>query len=381
MKKASVLNGIDQIDTLLHELSGKRIGLITNPTGVDKNLRSTVDILIEKTDLCCLFAPEHGIRGDVQAGGKIETYTDQKTGLTVHSLYGGSPHIPEDALKNIDVIAYDIQDVGARFYTYIYTLFYAMQDAASQGKTVLVFDRPNPLSGSRVEGTVLKPEFSSFVGKFPIATRYNLTVGEYAKYINVTQNIGCDLLVVPLSGWNRDMYYDDTDLVFVPPSPNLPTVDSCITYIGTCIVEGTNLSEGRGTAKPFETIGAPWLKAEETVERLNSLGLLGVAFRPCFFTPAFSKYAGRQCSGIQLHITDRKAFYPFETALRMVDIIRSTHDEFGFNPPDRNQSFFFDKLLGTDVFRSKDFNIETFLSDQQKEAQAFEKSIKPYYMY
>lgn len=382
MQKIKVKNGIDRIDTALPMLSGAKVGLITNQTGVDRSLTSTIDILNNYGLLHCLFSPEHGIRGDGQAGEGINDGFDSATGLRIYSLYGGSTHIPKEVLDELDIVAFDIQDIGARFYTYTSTLFHAMLSCAAAGKRVVVFDRINPIGGVHPEGTVLERRFSSFVGMFPVATRHNLTVGEYARFINETERIGCDLTVVTCEGWKRDCFYDDTDLVFIPPSPNMPSVDTCLCYIGTCLAEGTNLSEGRGTVKPFEMLGAPWLDNLRVAEAVNTMALGGVIARPCSFTPTFSKYSSKLCRGIQLHITDRRSFKPFETALRLLEYIRNTHSEFDFIlPQNKSANAFIDLLLGTAEWRKTYFDIERFLEGQNNKLSEYEERIKDYYLY
>lgn len=380
--KRIVNNGIDNLHQILPSLLGARVGLITNPTGVDKRFRTTADLLHAAGVLVCMFSPEHGVRGDLQAGAHVETYTDAVTGLPVYSTYGGSAHIPREILDTLDIVAFDIQDVGARYYTYMYTLSYAMEDCAAAGKRVLVFDRVNPVGGVRPEGTVLEREFASFVGRFPLASRYNLTMGEYARFINDTEHIGCQLTVVPLSGWGRDCYFDETDLPWISPSPNIPTVDSAVAYLCTCLAEGTNLSEGRGTTRPFELVGAPWLNAQRVADEVNEMGLPGVRLRPCYFTPVFSKHAGQTCGGVQVHVTDRRAFLPFETGMRLFDCIKKTHADFSFRAPYQEGGHaFIDLLLGTDAFRKDGFELEAFLQQQRRNVAAYGERIKPYYMY
>ncbi len=381
MKKQTVLSGIDRIDTILPEISGARIGLITNQTGVDKNLKSTVDILHERGLLSCLFSPEHGIRGSAQAGAHIGNYTDSITGLPVYSLYGQNLNIDPNILEETDIIAFDIQDIGVRYYTFTSTLAYAMADCAKASKKMIVFDRINPIGGEKCEGSVLDTRFSSFVGRYAVAVRHGMTVGEYAKFINETENINCDLYVIPLDGWNRELYYDETDLCWVMPSPNMPTVETAICYIGTCLAEGTNLSEGRGTTKPFKLIGAPWLRNTMIADEINSQHPDGVILRPCDFTPAFSKYAGVHCNGIQLHITDRQAFKPFETAMRLFELIRKTHKEFEFIAPQSGEHYFIDLLLGSDEWRKDGFDINAFLKQQESKCDKYHENAKKYFMY
>lgn len=381
MKKQTVRNGIDRTELLTPLLRGWKVGLITNPTGMNKDFVSTIDILHEMGVLACLFSPEHGVRGEHQAGAKVSFYTDEKTGVPVHSTYGGNPHIPREILEPLDALVYDIQDVGARYYTYVYTLSYAMEDCAAAGKPLVILDRINPVGG-KMEGTVLERPFSSFVGRYPIPSRYGLTVGEFARYINHTEHIVCDLKIVPVEGWTRDTFYDETDLPWVAPSPNIPTVESAFAYLCTCLFEGTNLSEGRGTTHPFEWIGAPWLDASALVESFNKLNLPGVKLRECHFTPAFSKHKDTLCHGVQVHITDRRAFRPFETGLHLLLAIKNNHEEFAFLPPWKEGApAFIDLLLGTDALRKEDFRLEAFLTEQENKIKAFEKEVKPYLLY
>lgn len=369
--KQKVLCGADAVAKNGYDFRGK-CGLITNPTGVLRDLSSTVDMLKEKCNLVALFGPEHGVRGDMQAGESILSYTDKKTGLPVYSLFCDDISESEKVLASLDTVIFDIQDVGARFYTYAYTMTDAMKICADHGVEFVVLDRPNPLGGIKAEGTVLERDFSSFVGRFPTPTRCGLTVGEFALMMNETENIGCKLTVIPMKGWKRNMYYDDTDLVFIQPSPNIPAVDTAFVYIGTCIFEGTNLSEGRGTTKPFEMIGAPWLDSKTVIERIGRQD--GVILRECSFTPAFSGYKDSFCHGIQLHVTDRDIFSPFSVGIRMLDAIRKTHSEFEFEP-------FITNLLGTDKILKPDFNPEAFIAEEQKKVTEWQIFSKKWYLY
>ena len=369
--KAKVLCGADVVARDGFDFTG-RCGLITNPTGVLRDLSSTVDMLKEKCNLVALFGPEHGVRGDIQAGESVTNYTDKKTGLPVYSLFGEDTSESEKALASLDTVIFDIQDVGARFYTYAYTMTDAMQLCARNGIKFVVLDRPNPIGGVKAEGTVLDRRFSSFVGRFPTPTRCGLTIGEFALMMNETENIGCDLTVVPMEGWKRDMYFDDTDLCFVQPSPNIPTVDTAFVYIGTCIFEDTNLSEGRGATKPFEMLGAPWLDSRTVIEAVGRQD--GVILRECSFTPTFSDYENTFCHGIQLHVTDREAFSPFAVGIRLLDAIRKTHGKFEIEPD-------MVKLLGTDeIFRS-DFDAEEFIKRENKKAAEWQALSKKWYLY
>ncbi len=369
--KQQVLCGADVVSKNGFDFQGK-CGLITNHTGVLRDLSSTVDMLKENCNLTALFGPEHGVRGDVQAGENIVSYTDQKTGLPAYSLYGDDIKESEKTLTSLDTVIFDIQDVGARFYTYSYTMTDAMKLCTEHSVKFVVLDRPNPLGGIKAEGTVLDKRFSSFVGRFPTPTRCGLTIGEFALMMNETENIGCNLTVIPMEGWKRDMYYEDTDLVFIQPSPNIPTVDTAFAYIGTCIFEETNLSEGRGTTKPFEMIGAPWLKPEAVLKTVGKQD--GVILRECSFTPTFSDHQNNFCHGIQLHITDKDIFSPFAVGIKLFDAIRKTHGEFEIEPSVA-------KLIGTDKIFRPDFNPDTFIEEEQQKVTEWQSLSKKWHLY
>ena len=332
------LHGAERYDLLSNELSGKRLGLITNPSGVSQQLYATVDYLYDNFKLTALFSAEHGVRGDAQAGEKVDTYIDAKTSLPVYSMYGKQKTSLSEALESIDCLVYDIQDVGLRFYTYIYTLAEAMTAATAKGIPVVVLDRYDPLGLTRVEGTLLDDAFSSGVGKFSLPSRYGLTVGEFARYVNTEYSIGCDLRVIPCADLSREDDAFSLSLPWVLPSPNLPTIESTICYIGTVLFEGTDLSEGRGTTKPFELIGAPWLDEAALVEHFNSRGIDGALLRPAYFVPTFSKHKGALCRGFQIHILDRERFKPFRLGLELVDYISKTHGEFKYLGESENES-------------------------------------------
>lgn len=327
-KEASLIEvklGIDLIDENLDLFKDKNIGLITNPTGINSNYESTIDILYEKTNLVALFGPEHGIRGAAQAGQSVGNEIDPVTNLPVYSLYGSTPAPTEAMLKDIDILCFDIQDVGARFYTYIYTMSRAMQSCAKYNKKFVVFDRPNPISGSEYEGNILDMEYSSGIGLYPIIQRHGMTVGEIAKLFNEEFDINCDLTVIEMKNWSRELYIDKTTVPWILPSPNMPTLDTALVYTGTCIFEGTNLSEGRGTTRPFELIGAPWIDNVALANRLNDMNLPGVYFRPAAFTPTTSKNSGTTCYGVQVHVTDRSTFKAVKTGWTMFYIIREMY--------------------------------------------------------
>jgi uncharacterized protein YbbC (DUF1343 family) len=315
--------------TQLRLVAGRRVGLVASPSSVDHELISSVERLHQHSDvkLAALYGPEHGLRGQAQAGETVSTYTDRSTNLPVYSLYGETKKPTPEMLKDIDILIFDMQDGGVRFYTYLATLAYVMQAAAEVDIPVIVLDRPTPINGVDVEGALLENGYESFVGPYPLPIRYGMTMGEIAGLFNRTFGIGCELRVVQMAGWTRGMWFDETGLPFVPPSPNLPTLSALTVYPGTCLVEGTNISEGRGTTKPFEYIGAPWIDAEALAHRLNHLDLPGVRFRPVYFVPTFSKHQGQTCQGVHVYVWDRNQFRAVETGLQILAEIKSAHPE------------------------------------------------------
>ncbi|HET7570888.1 MAG TPA: DUF1343 domain-containing protein [Gammaproteobacteria bacterium] len=373
------------IHVLLHDrldlIQRKNVGLITNPTGVNANLVSDVDLLAHAphVHLVALFGPEHGIRGAHQAGAHVGTYRDPETGVPVYSLYGKHRQPTPQMLKNIDVLIYDIQPVGTRFYTYLYTMADAMKAAAAAHIPFIVLDRPNPIGGLAVQGPVLEPKYASFVGQYPIALRYGMTVGELAKLFNDAFHIGANLTVVEMRGWQRSMYYDDTPLQFVMPSPNMPTLKTALVYPGFGLVEGTNVSEGRGTTRPFELIGAPWINAKKLADVLNRKHLAGARFRPVHFTPTFSKYEGKPCNGIQVHVLDRQTFNSVVAGLTVIETIRELYPKkFKF------KKSHFDHLIGNDWVRQdieNDVPVAKIRGHWQKRLEQFEKLRKHYLLY
>lgn len=387
MNKVKVLNGIDNIASVDALLKGKRLGLITNPTGINKDLKSTIDILHENYNLTALYSPEHGVRGDAQAGAKIPDRVDPLTGVMAHSLYGAGESLTEENTRDVDMIVVDIQDVGARFYTYLYTMSYALAGCKKLNLPMVIFDRINPIGGVKFEGTILDERFRSFVGDYSLPTRTGITVGELARYLAGTRSeeFGCELTVVPVEGWSRDLYADETDLSWVIPSPNLPTIDGAELYIGTCVFEGTNVSEGRGTTIPFEIVGAPWMKSYEVAEAMTARNLPGVKFRAGCFTPIFSKYQGEMCYAVQLHLTDRRAFRSFETGLYLLETIRDMHPEhFEYRFVERPQDgkhYFLDSLMGTDVYRKGEMNAEALIRAHSQGLEDYKKAIAPYLLY
>lgn len=374
--------GIENIERYMDLFNGKKIGLITNPTGVNDDFQTTIDILNEKTQLVALFSPEHGVRGDLQAGVKLDPYVDPSTQCMVYSLYGDTKKPTGKMLEQIDVIAFDIQDVGARFYTYIYTMAYAMMAAKEHGKTFVVFDRPNPLNGIDVEGTILDLNFRSFVGYYPLTQRYGLTIGELALLFNDHFEIGCDLKVIPMEGYQRSMDYAATGKHWVLPSPNIPTPESVYTYMATCLFEGTNVSEGRGTTKPFSIIGAPWLDAKQLIEKLKSHGLEGVTWRAMHFTPVFSKHKDMLCQGVELYVTDKHKFKPVLTGLTMLLTIKAMHPEFKYLDPYKEGLNPMISLLTGDDYLIKDrLTIEELKEKLIKDAETFTALKERYHLY
>ena len=308
---------------------GKRVGLITNQSGIDRQRRSTIDLLRASTELTlvALYSPEHGIRGIAET--RVTSSVDEKTGLPVHSLYGETYKPTPRMLEGIDVLVYDIQDLGVRQYTYESTLALAMQAAAEKGIPIVVLDRPNPITGTILEGDILEPSYQSFVGIYPVLSRHGMTLGELAKMYNAEQRIGAELTVVPVEGWRRGTWWDQTGLPWVNPSPNIRRLEAAIHYPGTVFFEAINVSEGRGTDLPFEQIGAPWLKNTEVVAAMNAMRLPGIRFETVAFRVAESanKYPGQLLNGVRFILTDRDAYRPLATSLLMIDLIRRLHPD------------------------------------------------------
>ncbi|SFP72958.1 exo-beta-N-acetylmuramidase NamZ family protein [Caldicoprobacter faecalis] len=380
---ACVKCGIDVLKEQANKIEGLKIGLITNYTAVDVNLRSTIDILNEVGKLRCLFSPEHGVRGDLQAGVHVLDYVDERTGIKVYSLYGQTKKPTAEMLKDVDVLIFDIQDVGVRYYTYLYTMAYAMEAASELDKKFMVLDRPNPIGGLQVEGNVLDTRFSSFVGMYPIPIRYGLTIGELALLINEEFGIGCDVEVIAMEGWKRDMYYDETGLLWINPSPNIPSLDAAVLYSGTCLFEGTNISEGRGTTRPFEIIGAPWLDPYKLADEMNQKGLSGVIFRPVHFVPYFSKHKNELCKGVQIHVTDRKRVNAVEVGIRLLyTIVKMSGENFKWVAPSGDsRHYFIDYLAGTDELRLMKYEENELVEKWKNQSEEFKMTKEKYHIY
>lgn len=380
---ATVLSGVDRLSEYAHLLEGKRLGLITGPTGLDLRFRSTIDILHERFHLAALFSPEHGVRGDHAAGGVVDSYEDPATGVPVYSIYRrDSKRLTAEMLDQFDLLVYDIQDIGVRYYTYIYTMLYALEDCAQAGKPFVVLDRPNPLDGLTVEGNVLKDGYRSFVGNYPLCIRYGLTAGELALMANEQTGWHCRLHVIPCAGWERMMQYPDTERLWVPTSMNIPRFETALLYPGTCLFEGANVSEGRGTAAPFEMIGAPYIDAERLAREMNGKGLPGVIFRPVYFRPTASKYNGELCRGVQLHVSDRRALRPVETGFVLMDTMRRMHDDFSFLPPIKENSRpFIDLLCGERLWADSELDMPALLERMREESRQFAAEVRQYHIY
>lgn len=392
-------------------IRGKRVGLITNPTGMDSKLDSIIERFRAEPDvkLVALYGPEHGVRGNAQAGEYVAFYYDEQFKLPFFSLYGQTHKPPADMMTNIDeymrsfdtqhagkqvekgmmqsvdVMVFDLQDVGTRVYTYIATMANAMQACADAGIPFIVLDRPDPINGVDMEGPILQyPKYSSFIGMYPIPLRYGMTAGELArlfndKFLPMSGHRKANLIVVPMENWTRDEWFDQTSLPWVMPSPNLPTLDSATVYPGQVIIEGTNLSEGRGTTKPFEIFGAPWIDGYVLAQKLNALNLPGVKFREIWFTPTFSKFSGKLCGGCQIHVTDRDRFRSVATTLNILAMVKQLYgDKLEFH------ASYIDKVMGTPAVREgleRGEPVDQIIAGFQPGLADFAKLRAPYLLY
>jgi len=403
LKSDKIKLGIDQIKSLSKTalFLNKKIGLITNHTGLSSKLKSSIDIFRKYTNLTVLFGPEHGIRGFLPGGTTISHYTDLKTGIPVYSLYGEIKGPTKEMLENVDILVYDIQDVGARFYTYISTLYECMKSAQKFNKIIIVLDRPNPISNF-IEGPIIADtNYESFIGIKKIPIRYGLTVGELSKFMNSEFSINSDLHVIPLENYNPNEFFENTDLYWISPSPNITSPICSLIYSGSCLFEGTNISEGRGTTKPFEIIGAPWIDAELLSENMNKLKINSVKFIPTHFlpfgimkekhkdallapidfNPHYPKYSGENCNGIQICVIDRKLFKPIYTALKIIEIIKKLYKD-NFRWIKKDEKYWIDYLIGNDSLRkNENFETEVFMKEWEKDLKLFEEKSKKYLLY
>jgi uncharacterized protein YbbC (DUF1343 family) len=375
--------GIDVfLDHLPADLRGKRVGLITNHSAIDRAGVSDIDRIAQHGGLrlVALLAPEHGIRGEAEAGAKVADEVDRKTGVPVYSLYTAEDRGPTpQMLENVDVLVYDLQEVGGRTWTYVSTMALSMQAAVKRGIPFVVLDRPNPIGGEIVEGARLDPKFKSFVGMYPIPARHGMTVGELAALFNREYGIGADLIVVRAANWRRSQWRDDTRLPWVNPSPNLRSLAALTSYPGTVYFEGTNLTEGRGTDRPFEQVGAPWLKAPEVAEAMNGLKLPGVMFEAITMkvAPTAAKFKGETIPGIRFIITNRQAYRPVRTALVLIDTIkRRQPTSFAWGPS-------IDRLTGSDKVRRAidEGALDALLAEWDRDAAEFVRIRQPFLLY
>ncbi len=362
-------------------LRGTRVGGVCNHASVDRGFHHIIDRLAEAegVTLGAIFGPQHGFRSDVQ-DNMVETPhgDDSARRVPVYSLYSETREPTAEMLRGLDALVIDLQDIGARIYTYIYTMANCLRACAKHGVTAIVCDRPNPIGGVEVEGARLVPGFESFVGQFPIPMRHGMTIGELASLFNETCAIGAPLEVVAMEGWTRDLYADQTMLPWVMPSPNMPTLDTAVVYPGTVLFEGTMLSEGRGTTRPFELVGAPWIDAERFAAAMNELDLPGVFFRPAVFEPTFQKHAKQTCGGCQIHVTDRTAFKPVLTGVALIDMFRRQDPaKFAWRQPPyeyEHEKLPIDILAGSDVLRKQiegGTPLEEIASSWRSDEQAF----------
>jgi len=392
LQRKTVKIGLEKIlDEQKHLLNNLRIGLICNQASVNKNFRHAADLFFDDKDLnlTALFGPQHGIRGNVQ-DNMIETAhtIDKLTDLPIYSLYSETRQPTEEMVSGIDALVFDLQDVGGRVYTFIYTMANAMKACAKFGKKMFVLDRPNPIGGLAVEGNMLEPGHESFVGQYPIPMRHGLTIGELAKFFNQEFDINCDLKVITMDNWAREDFFDETDAPWVMPSPNMPTVETTIVFPATVFFEGTEVSEGRGTTRPFEMVGATYIEGKEYADALASLELSGVIFRPVNFLPAFQKYAGKECGGVFLHITDRKTFEPVITGIAMIKTIYDLYpNDFSWKTMPYEYEFErnpFDVIAGTTKIREMIESrtaVEEIKSSWQTDIENFNQTRKSYLLY
>lgn len=378
------------IDVLLGDtgfLKGKRVGFLTNSSGITGDLRMDVDCLFEKgVDVVKLFGPEHGIWGAAADGAKVGDETEPRYGIPVYSLYGKTTRPTAEMLDGVDVMIYDIQDVGLRFYTFLYSLAYMMEECGKRGIKVVVLDRPNPLGGE-IDGPVIKKELESFVGGYGLVQRYGMTVGEIAQYYNATFGMGVDLTVVKMEGWKRSMFYDETGLFWNTPSPNLPSLEHTFLYTGFCLLEGVNLSVGRGTAHPFKYVGAPWLDSGKLFEELNGFPHPGISFRERAFIPLTSKYTAESCRGLEFFVEDPKEMKPIVLTLDLIAIVKKLHPkmfEWDRSYHGANNRYHLDLLIGDRVYRER---LDEGMTGQdlagmwEKEVEEFKDKVSRFLIY
>lgn len=389
---ADVLLGLDVLkENNFCQVSGRTVGLVINAASVNSSFISTVNLFqtAEKVTLAALFGPQHGLWGETQDNMvEWDGFRDKRTGLPVYSLYGKTREPQPEMLADIDCLVIDLSDVGARYYTFVWTMVLCLRACKVHGISCIILDRPNPLTGIATEGPLLEPDFSSFVGLYPLPTRHGMTMAELAQYFNHKYRIDCELTVIPMKGWQREMWYDQTGLPWILPSPNMPTLDTAIVYPGTALIEGTTVSEGRGTTKPFEIIGAPGINPYDLAETLNYEQLPGVTFRPLSFIPTFQKHQGRLCGGVQIHVTERDVFLPVLTGVAVIRTIYDLYPEIltWRNPPYEyeKERLPIDILSGTDTVRiqiEKRCSLEDISQSWKKNNDLFLAERSPYLLY
>jgi uncharacterized protein YbbC (DUF1343 family) len=385
-----VRTGLDEILARPKRLAGLRLGLIANPVSMTSDFVPATLALrkCRALKLRALFGPEHGVWGNAQDLVEVDDVRDPVTGLRVYSLYGKTRVPTREMLDPVDALVFDLQDVGARYYTFIYTMLYALEACAAHGRTMVVLDRPNPIGGVAVEGNLLDLQFRSFVGLHPLPVRHGMTTGELALMFKDECRLSVDLRVIRMRGWRREMDFEETGLPWVLPSPNMPTVDTAFVYPGGCLIEGTNLSEGRGTTRPFELVGAPWIDPWRLAREMEAEKLPGVRFRPTFFTPTFQKHAGRLCGGLQVHVTDRRTFAPYLTYLLLIERARRQDPaRFAWRDPPYEYEYVkrpIDILCGTDRVRlgiEQGVSIRKMATSWKTDLTRFKTRRKPYLLY
>lgn len=390
--QSRVYSGLENaISHNFNELKGKRVGLITNATGVDYELNSTVDLLFNhpNVQLVALYGPEHGVRGDVPAGEKVETYTDEQTGLIVYSLYGKTRKPTKEMLDSIDVLVYDIQDIGSRSYTFISTLGLSMEAAAENNKEFIVFDRPNPIGGEKIEGNLVEEGFFSFVSQYNVPYVHGFTVGEFANYLNeekqLSNGIKCKLTVIPMLNWKRSMSFDETGLPWVPTSPHIPHSDSPYYYTSTGILgELGVISEGVGYTTPFQLFVAEWINPHELSKKMNELHLPGVTFRPISIKPYYTKHQGKQLKGVQIHIRDFRKVNLMEMQFYFMQVHHEMYPDKDIFEMSTTRHGMFDKVMGTDKIRiqfSRNYEVDDIKSLLNKDIESFKRTASKYYLY
>ena len=384
--------GIDRISEpcVRRLLEGKRIGLCCGASGLSQRYLGSIEAMTELYRVEALYAPEHGSRGVLGPGETVQSGVDEISGIASYSLFRDMVFSTDGTEKKsayapdelpIDVLVFDMQDVGSRYFTYASTLFYCMQACAAKGIPLIVLDRPNPIGGA-VEGNVSRPEMSSFIGLTQVPIRHGMTLGELARLYNGEYHLGCDLHVIELDGWKKEMFYADTGLPFVKPSPNLPTIDAITVYNGTCLFAGTNVSEGRGTTTPFTTVGAPYINPVHLAGRMNTLELSGLAFSPAFFRPSFGKHAGKVCYGVDIHVLDQKKVQPVALGVHMMRAIADMYPEdFAFNPPPEGSRWHIDLASGNTDLRTSNESAEQIIARWQAEAEGFMPLYDKYRIY